>query len=98
MKPTLFAVVSILFLALFTTPTRAADDAKPDAEGFIRNWLLLAPAPIPEGTGADEIDKKQIAEEASLKPKAGDKQNAATRRALTTCRDDGQNSNRTSSH
>ena len=44
MKQTLFAVVSILFLSLFTTPSRAADAAKPDAEGFIRNWLLLAPA------------------------------------------------------
>jgi hypothetical protein len=66
--------VSILFLALVPSPTRAADDAKPNAEGFIQNWLLLAPAPIPEASGADEIDKKQIADEPNLKPKAGDKQ------------------------
>ena len=64
----------VVVLSLSAAVTARAQDAKPDAEGFIRNWLLLAPAPIPEGTGADEIDKKQIEGEASLKPKAGDKQ------------------------
>ena len=64
----------VVVLSLSAAVTARAQDAKPDAEGFIRNWLMLAPFPIPESSGADEIDKKQIAEEASLKPKAGDKQ------------------------
>jgi hypothetical protein len=53
---------------------QAPQDAKPDAEGFIRDWLMLAPFPIAESSGADEIDKKQIENESALKPKAGDKQ------------------------
>jgi hypothetical protein len=73
MRHALFAVVvfaSILFLSFYTSPARAAD-AKPDDEGFIRDWLMLAPAPITD-SGADEIDKKQIPEEAALQPKAGE--------------------------
>ena len=58
---------------------QAPQDAKPDAEGFIRDWLMLAPFSIPESSGADEIDKKQIDNEAALKPKAGDKQKIAGR-------------------
>jgi hypothetical protein len=65
-------VASILFLSFYAAPARAAD-AKPDDEGFIRDWLMLAPAPISDA-GGDEIDKKQIPEEAALQPKPGDKQ------------------------
>jgi hypothetical protein len=65
-------VASILFLSFYASPARAAD-AKPDDEGFIRDWLMLAPAPITD-SGADEIDKKQIPEEAGLQPKADEKQ------------------------
>jgi hypothetical protein len=72
MKHALTAIASFLFLALLSLPARAAD-AKPDDEGFIRDWLMLAPASIAD-TGADEIDKKQIADEGAIKPKAGDKQ------------------------
>ena len=66
-------VASILFLSFYTSPAARAADAKPDDEGFIRDWLMLAPAPISD-SGADEIDKKQIPEEAALQPKAGEKQ------------------------
>jgi hypothetical protein len=46
---------------------------KPDDKGFIRDWLLLAPIPLAgENTGAEEIDKQQLPNEAALKPKAGD--------------------------
>jgi len=46
---------------------------KPDAKGFIRDWLLLAPIQLAgENTGADEIDKQQVPNESALKPKAGD--------------------------
>lgn len=66
------AVVCLGILALSVT-LRAAD-ATVDDEGFIRNWLLLAPIPLEqENNGAEEIDKQQIKDEGTLKPKAGDK-------------------------
>ena len=45
----------------------------PDAEGFIRNWLVLAPIPIEGESGATEIDKDFLKGEATIKPKADDK-------------------------
>ncbi len=47
----------------------------PDAEGFIRNWLVLAPIAVQEDSGATEIDKEQLDGEATLAPKAGDSVN-----------------------
>jgi hypothetical protein len=47
----------------------------PDADGFIRNWLVLAPIPIEENAGASEIDKDFLGGEAAIKPKADDKVN-----------------------
>jgi hypothetical protein len=44
-----------------------------DAEGFIRNWLVLAPIGIDGESGASEIDKDFLNGEASITPKAGDK-------------------------
>jgi hypothetical protein len=49
----------------------AAQNGKPDAEGFIRDWLVLAPLSIADSTGAEEIDKKQFAEEAQPAAKDG---------------------------
>jgi hypothetical protein len=43
-------------------------------DGFIRDWLVLAPFALPEDMGSDEIDKQQIPAEGDLRPKAGDKQ------------------------
>jgi hypothetical protein len=51
-----------------------AADSKVDSDGFVRDWLVLAPFSITEDAGGDEIDKKQIAAEGELKPKAGDTQ------------------------
>src|SRR6185295_14503662 len=51
----------------------AKDASSPDGEGFIRNWLVLAPIPIEEGSGASEIDKEIVKDEGKLKPKEGDK-------------------------
>jgi hypothetical protein len=45
----------------------------PDAEGFIRNWLVLAPIPIEGESGASEIDREMLGGEATILPKAGDK-------------------------
>src|SRR3954469_4925440 len=73
MKHAIALSFCVLLVAL--TPWARAADSKPDDEGFIKDWLLLAPIPLGDGiSGADEIDKKQIADEAGLKPKAGDKQ------------------------
>jgi hypothetical protein len=52
----------------------AADALKPDSDGYIRDWVMLAPIALPEeGACADLILKEQIKDEATLKPKAGDK-------------------------
>jgi len=68
---TLFA--TILSIALLSN-ARAADALKPDSQGYIRDWLMLAPIPVPEGrSGADLILEDQIKNEAALQPKAGDK-------------------------
>ena len=65
-----------LTLALFVSLVlpAAAQNGKPDAEGFIRDWLVLAPYPIAENSGAEEIDKKQFANEAKPAPSDGDRQ------------------------
>jgi hypothetical protein len=47
----------------------------PDSEGFIRNWLVLAPIPVQEDSGATEIEKDFLGGEATIKPKPGDKVN-----------------------
>lgn len=61
------------------TPANAepAETFSPDAEGFIRNWLVLAPIAVQEDSGATEIDKDFLGGEATIKPKPGDKVNAA---------------------
>jgi hypothetical protein len=52
----------------------AADETfKPDEEGFIRNWLVLAPVPFGADDAAGALDKQQAAEEAKLQPKEKDK-------------------------
>jgi hypothetical protein len=63
---TIVAVLNLVFSA-------AAQTASPDAEGFIRNWLVLAPIAIEGESGASEIDKDFLKGEAAIAPKAGDK-------------------------
>ena len=71
-----FPVLALLSLAALPA---AAQNGKPDAEGFIRDWLVLAPFAI-DGTGADAIDAKQFATESrpaasdGAKQKVGDKE------------------------
>jgi hypothetical protein len=62
-------LLSLVLLAAFAAPL-AAQNGKPDAEGFIRDWLVLAPLSIGDSSGADELEKKQFADEA--KPAAKD--------------------------
>lgn len=52
----------------------AAETFKPDAEGYIRHWLMLAPIPLGEGdSGSEAIFRQQVRGESALQPKAGDK-------------------------
>ena len=44
----------------------------PDTDGFIRNWLVLAPIAIEGESGASGIDKAYLDGEATIRPKAGD--------------------------
>jgi hypothetical protein len=67
------AVLLAMCLALLSPP----DVYSPDAEGFIRNWLVLAPIAVQEDSGATEIDRDLLGGEATVKPKAGDKVNVA---------------------
>jgi hypothetical protein len=50
---------------------QAPQASKPDADGFIRNWLVLAPIAI-DDTGAAAIDTAYLDGEAAIKPKPGD--------------------------
>ncbi len=75
MRKTLAAFASLLII-LVPKISRAADYA-PDNDGFIRNWLMLAPIKLSqENNGAEEIDKQQVKDEGKLQPKEGDKTKA----------------------
>lgn len=44
-----------------------------DPDGYVRDWLMLAPIPLPEGVDAgDLLLRAQIPDEAHLKPRGGD--------------------------
>lgn len=63
-------LTALALLAASALPV-AAQNGKPDPEGFIRDWLVLAPLANPDGSGADALDKKQFPEEASPAAKEG---------------------------
>lgn len=65
------AALIVTLLGAMLVP--AQETSSPDGEGFIRDWLVLAPIAIGGESGADEIDKDFIDGEAAIKPKAGDK-------------------------
>ena len=60
-------------LLLIALTAAAPQPFSPDAEGFIRNWLVLAPIAIEGESGATEIDRDFLGGEAGIAPKAGDK-------------------------
>ena len=60
---------------LAATLLQAPQTFSPDAEGFIRNWLVLAPIAVQEDSGATEIEKDFLGGEATIQPKPGDKVN-----------------------
>jgi hypothetical protein len=73
MRKRLVVAVGVVLVLL---GARRAEDAasKPDDEGFIHNWLVLAPLPFGDAQdGAGALSKEQVPEEAKLRPKEGDK-------------------------
>ena len=74
MKNRLLIVGLVALSCLLLSKPAAADTFKLDSEGYIRDWLMLAPIALPDGeTGGDALFKEQIKDEAALRPKAGDK-------------------------
>ena len=74
MKKLFLTIGSVAVLGLLLSNADAADALKPDAAGYIRDWVMLAPITLPEEVScADLIVKEQVKDEAALKPKAGDK-------------------------
>jgi len=74
MKTWFAAIGSALALGFLPANASAAEGLRPDADGYIRDWIMLAPIALPEGdTCADALLKEQIPNESALRPKAGDK-------------------------
>jgi len=74
MKKFSTALGAVALLGLLISKASAADALRPDSEGYIRHWVMLAPVAIREGeTCAEALLKDQIKDEAALRPKAGDK-------------------------
>jgi hypothetical protein len=72
---TLFVTIgTAAVLGLLMPKADAAEALTPDADGYIRDWIMLAPVPLSDReTCADALLKDQIPNEAALRPKAGDK-------------------------
>jgi len=72
---------SLRILALVTASAlpALAQNGKPDAEGFIRDWLVLGPLSIGSSSGAEAIDQQQFATEAQPAAKEGAKQKAGNK-------------------
>ena len=70
----LFATIGLFaFLGLLTPRVSASDTLRPDSDGYVRDWVMLAPITLPEGRlAADLIVEEQVKNEAALQPKAGD--------------------------
>jgi hypothetical protein len=75
MKAKPIITITALLLSLLAAQSGAGpDEITLRSDGFIRDWLLLAPIQMPENTnGGEAIEKNQIPDEGLLKPKAGDK-------------------------
>lgn len=67
-------ILLVAALSALVIPARAQNTFSPDAEGFIRNWVVLAPIPLRGQTGtqsgAEDINFEFLKGEASLRPKA----------------------------
>lgn len=72
-KTLLAAVGTAAVWSLSASNVQGSDSLKPDTQGYVRDWLMLAPIPVPaERPGGDVILEDQIKNEAALQPRAGD--------------------------
>jgi hypothetical protein len=69
------ASLIVAFLGAILLPAQEKAAFSPDADGFVRNWLGVAPIAVQEDSGASEIEKDFLGGEATIKPKADDKVN-----------------------
>jgi hypothetical protein len=73
MQTVIATILSIALSGPLISTAHAADVLKPDSNGYVRDWLMLAPIPLPErGSGADLIVEDQVKNESALQPKSGD--------------------------
>jgi hypothetical protein len=73
MRSQLWILVSVLLLSV-AVAARGDEKSGLNDEGFVQQWLVLAPIPFgASANGAEALDKEQIKDEAKFKPKAGDK-------------------------
>ena len=65
----------VLLPGVFAIQSKAgAGEFALQKDGFIRDWLMLAPIQLAsDADGAEAIEKNQLPDEGQLKPKAGDK-------------------------
>lgn len=74
MRVFLHTIASVVLLGLSTARGVADDGLRPDKDGYIRDWVMLAPIGIRDGEPcADALLKDLIPNEAALRPKGGDK-------------------------
>ena len=75
MKTKSIITTGALLLSMFVVQSKeGTEEFTLRSDGFIRDWLLLAPIQLAsDSNGAEAIEKSQIPYEGSLKPKAGEK-------------------------
>jgi hypothetical protein len=74
MKTLIASIRAAALLGWLTSSATAADTLRPDSEGYIRDWVMLAPINLREGEPcAEALLKDLIPNEAALRPKGGDK-------------------------
>ena len=74
MRPFLGSIAASVLLGLSLARAGAADGLCPDADGYIRDWIMLAPIALPDGeTCAEALLEEQVPNESALRPRAGDK-------------------------
>lgn len=73
MKAFFGSIGTIAFLGASIFTGTAAEVSRPDSDGYIRDWLMLAPIVLRDGEAcAEALLKDQIPNESALRPKAGD--------------------------
>lgn len=73
MKKLFISLGSAVLLALPISRADGNNALRPDSEGYLRHWVMLAPVVLREGeTCAEALLKEQVKGEAALRPKAGD--------------------------